>query len=352
VLTLTVMPGNITRPPNAWLDDLLARVRTLAGVEAAGAIYLRPLMLGPIGQGVLVHLEGQADTREAGESNPTLNHQIATPGYFEAMRIPLRAGRFFSDRDVMNAPRVAIVSESTAQRLWPGQDPLGKRLMLSTFTPGGPRRAWRTVVGVVSDVRYRGLDEVQLDVYDPALQVGRPADTIVLRTAGDPLAMAAAVRSAARQLDPTSIVDNVASMDAVVGRAQAPWRLTTWLFVLFAALAFGLAALGLFSLVALDVAQRGREFAIRLALGAPPAAVVKSVLARAGWRVLAGVAVGLVAAIVATRALRGLLFGVVPEDVATYAAVLALLLTAVVLAAYLPARRAVRADPQALLREG
>jgi putative ABC transport system permease protein len=352
VLTLTIMPGNITRPPNAWLDDLLARVRTLPGVQAAAAIYLRPLMLGPIGQGVLVYLEGQPETRETAESNPTLNHQIATPGYFEAMRIPLRSGRLFSESDTAQAPRVAIVSESTARRLWPGQDPIGKKLLMSAFTPGGPQRAWRTVVGVVSDVRYRGLEEVQLDVYDPALQVGRPADTIVLRTEGEPMALAPRLRALARQIDPTSIVDSVTSMDAVVSRAQAPWRLTMWLFVLFAALAFGLAALGLFSLVALDVTQRSREFAIRLALGAAPATVVKGVLARAGSRVVSGVGAGVLTAAAATRALRGLLFGVAPEDLITYAAVLGLVLASVALAAYLPARRAVRVDPQALLREG
>ena len=115
---------------------------------------------------------------------PTLNHQIATPGYFEALKIPLRAGRLFTDRDTADVPRVAIVSESTARRLWPGQDPIGKRLSMATFTPGKPGTAWRTVVGVVSDVRYRGIEEVQLDVYDPALQVGRPADNIVVRAVG------------------------------------------------------------------------------------------------------------------------------------------------------------------------
>jgi putative ABC transport system permease protein len=319
-------------------------VRALPGVEAAGAVYLRPLMLGPIGQGVRIHLEGQPETREASDANPTLNHQIATPGYFDALRIPLRAGRVFTDQDTARTPRVAIVGESTARRLWPGQDPIGRRLSMATFTPGGPPRAWRTIVGVVSDVRYRGLDAVQLDVYDPALQVGRPADNILVRASGDPAALAAAIRSHARELDPTSIVDGITAMEAVVTRAQAPWRLTMWMFVLFAALAFGLAALGLFSLVALDVTQRTREFAIRLALGAPRAAILRSVLARAAWRVGLGLALGLGAAITASRALRGLLFGVAPNDPLTYAVVIGLVLSAVTLAAYVPARRAGRVE--------
>jgi ABC-type antimicrobial peptide transport system permease subunit len=201
-------------------------------------------------------------------------------------------------------------------------------------------------------VRYRGLEEVQLDVYDPALQVGRLADNVVVRTAGDPLALAAPVRALARELAPAVIVDSVTTMDAVVGRAEAPWRLTMWMFVLFAAMAFGLAALGLFSLVALDVAHRGREFAIRLALGASRAAMLRNVLLRAGWRVAIGLALGLSAAVAASRAMRGLLFEIAPDDPVTYAAVLTVVPIAVAAAAYVPARRAAQADPQTLLRQG
>jgi putative ABC transport system permease protein len=352
VLSITVQPGTIGRPPNVWLQEVLTRVRALPGVEAAGAVYLRPLMLGPIGQGLTVVLEGQPETREAAEANPVLNYQIATAEYFETLKIPVRAGRFFTDRDTEDMPRVAIVGESTARRLWPGQNPIRKRLSMSTFTPGDPSRAWRTVVGVVSDVRYRGIDEVQLDVYDPALQIGLAADNIVVRTSGDPLMLAAPVRAIARELDSTAIVDGATTMDAVVGRAEAPWRMTMWMFVLFAALAFGLAALGLFSLVALDVAHRSREFAIRLALGASRGAILRGALARAGWRVAIGLGLGFVVASVAGRAIRGLLFGIAADDVITYASVLAMVLFAVAVAAYVPARRAARTDPQGLLTQG
>jgi predicted lysophospholipase L1 biosynthesis ABC-type transport system permease subunit len=223
---------------------------------------------------------------------------------------------------------------------------------MSGFTPGKPGRAWRTVVGVVSDVRYRGLDEVQLDVYDPAMQVGRPADNVVVRTSGDPLALAGSIRSLARARDATATIDEVTTMQAVVSRAEAPWRLTMWMFVLFAALAFGLAALGLFSLVALDVTHRGREFAIRFALGAPRTAILRGVLMRAAWRVSIGLVVGLVASVAASRAMNALLFGIAPTDGLTYAGVLFIVLLAVGLAAYVPARRAGRVDPHALLRQG
>ena len=184
---------------------------------------------------------------------------------------------------------------------------------------------WRTVVGVVSDVRYRGLRDVQLDVYDAAMQTGRPADNIVVRASVDPLSVASAIRSIAHDLDSTAIVDDITTLDAVVARAEAPWRLTMWLFTLFAALAFGLSAVGLFALVALDVAQRQREFAIRSALGASRRAIVRGVLVRAGWRVAAGAAVGVVIALIAGRSMRGVLYGVAPADGWTYFVALTLL---------------------------
>ena len=223
--------------------------------------------------------------------------------------------------------------------------------MMATFTPGGPPRAWRTVVGVVADVRYRGIDGVSLDVYDPALQVGRPADNIVVRAAGDPLAVAPFVSALAREMDPRAVVDGVTSMEAVVRRAQAPWRLSVSLFLLFGGFAFGLAALGLFGLVALDVAHRRREFAVRLALGASRGAIVRGVLGRAGVRVAAGLAAGLLTALLVTRTMHSVLFEVVPADAVTYASVLAIVLVVVAVAAYVPARRAVRADPRELLKQ-
>jgi len=351
VVSMTVQPGSTRRPPNEWLQDVLTRVRALPGVDAAGAVYLRPLLLGPIGDGVRVYLEGQPLDRESADRNPGLNHQNATPGYFEAMRVPLVAGRYFTDEDTIDRPRVAIVSESTAKRLWPGRDPIGRRITMAAYRPGTPRLQERTVVGVVADVRYHSIGETQLDIYDPARQVAQPATSFVVRTSGEAGATANAVRRIAKELDGAAIVDEVTTMDAVVGRAQAPWRMATWLFALFGGLAFGLSALGLFSLVALDVAYRRREFAIRLALGSPAAALVKGVLARAGWRVAAGLALGFAVALAASRALRSVLFGVAPDDPATYASVLTIVLLAVAIAAWLPARRALVSDPHAVLRE-
>jgi putative ABC transport system permease protein len=359
VLSLKVEPGNPAQPGNTttgrnlWTQELLTHLRALPGVEAAGAVQLRPLMFGPIGSGVGVRLEGQPETVQALDANPTLNHQVATPGYFEAMRIPLRAGRYFDDRDTADMPRVAIVGESTAKRLWPAQNPIGRRVFMRGFTRSpSPNLVSRTVVGVVSDVRYHAIGEVQFDIYDPALQVDSPADNVVVRTSGDPRGILDGVRAAARRLDAAAVVDEITTMEAVVGRAEAPWRLTMWMFVLFAAMAFGLSAVGLFSLVALEVAHRRREFAIRLALGAPGATIVRNVLWRAAWRVAGGLVLGFGVAFAASRVLRSLLFGVAPDDAVTYGVVLAVVLTVVAFAAYLPARRAVQGDPHAILRQG
>jgi putative ABC transport system permease protein len=351
VVSMTVRPGAATPAPNKWLQDLLVRVRAMPGVESAGAVYLRPLLLGEIGDGVHVYLEGQPLTQQTSDSNPGLNHQNATPGYFETMKVPLRAGRFFTNDDTMDRPRVAIVGESTARRLWPNQNPIGRRVTMYSFRREGPRLAERTIVGVVADVRYHALGEVSLDIYDPALQVDNGTGNVVVRAAGEAGAVAGMVRGIARGLDRDAIVDEVTTMDAVVGRAEAPWRLATWMFVLFGALAFGLSALGLFTLVALEVAYRRREFAIRLALGSPADAIVKGVLLRAAWRVGAGLIVGFAVAFAASRAMRSLLFGVAPDDAATYLMVLAIVLIAVSIAAWLPARRALVSDPHALLRE-
>jgi putative ABC transport system permease protein len=350
VLSLTVEPRTSATPPNVWMSQLLERIEALPGVEAAGAVYLRPLQLGAIGQGVLVRMDGQAATRAAMEQNPILNHQIATPGYFRAMRIPLVQGRLFADSDHSQAPRVAIVSAATAARLWPGRNAIGQRMGMSSFIPGVQGPQWRTVVGVVADVRYRGLNDVLLDVYDPALQVGRPATSVAVRAAGDPLALAGAIQAEARALDAGVIVDGVTTLDAVVRRATAPWRLSAWMFLIFGGLAFGLSAVGLFSLVTLDVANRRRELAVRLALGASRRSILRLVLTGAAWRVAAGVAAGLAVAVGVTRAVRSLLFQVTPVDPSTYAGVVALVAGVVTIAALLPALRAARIDPIGVLK--
>jgi putative ABC transport system permease protein len=267
------------------------------------------------------------------------------------MRVRLAKGRFFTDDDKAGQPRVAIVGETTARRLWPGRDPIGQRLLLPTFIPGDRVPIWRTVVGVVSDVSYRGLNDLRLDVYDAALQSGTQATDLVIRASGDLRALVPEVQAEARRMDAQVVIDRVSTLDAIVAKETAPWRFSVWVLSLFGAIAFLLAGLGLFGLVSMDVAARTRELAIRLALGARRADVLRTVLVVAGWRVLAGLALGLIAAAIGARALRALLFGVTPFDAASYAIAVGLVAAVVGVAAYLPARRASSIDPLALLRQ-
>lgn len=351
VLSISVEPQVQTPPTNEWMRQLIERVQALPGVESAGSIFLRPLALGPIGQGAWVILEGQSGGAQAAAQNPVLNYEVATPGYFSTMRIPLKRGRLFTEQDTAATERVAIVGERTAETLWPGEDPIGKRFMTSTFARGqGPRNAWRRVVGVVADVRYRGVDQVHLDAYDPAAQTPLPVTDLAVRTSGDPLHLAAAIQAEARRMDPQALVSNISTMDTIVARAIAPWRFSAWVFSLFALLSFVLATAGLFTMITLDAAERRREFAIRLAVGADRRDIAGTVLRAAAIRVAAGVSIGVAAALAGTRALTSLLFGIEPLDAITYGGVLALVIAVVALASYLPARLASRVDPVELLR--
>ena len=350
VLSMNVTPRAPGNASNVWFDDLLKRVASLPHVEDAGAILLPPLALGPIGQETSVLLEGQPDTPQSRRANPTLNYQVATAGYFRTMRIALDAGRFFDARDDARAPRVAIVSESAARRLWPGRNPIGQRLAMPSFTPGSQKDIWRMVVGVVDDVRYRGVTDVRLDVYDPALQAWMVADDLVIRTTSDPLSVAASIQATARALDPRVVVDRISTMDAAVSRATAPWRLGAGMLALFAAVASVLAAVGLFSVVSLTVASRRHEFAIRLALGAEPRRVLRHVMTSTAAWIGGGVIIGIALAIGGARAIRSLLFEIDPVDGPTYASVIVCLLIVVAVASYIPARRAAKIDPIVTLR--
>jgi putative ABC transport system permease protein len=333
-----------------FFTTLLERMRALPGVEAAGAVLLRPLELGPIGINAWVLREGQA-TKER-ETNPAVNYQVVTPGYFRAMGIPLRAGREFDERDTDGAPPVVVVAEATARRLWPGEDAVGKRIA----THGTPQEKdgswrWATVVGLVPDARYRGLADVRLDLYVPFEQSPFPVQYVVIRTASDPAPLAAAIRQVVRGLDKDLPVTGVASLGAIVDGALGGPRFRAVLIAAFAFLALLLAAVGIWGVVAWSVAQRAQEIGLRMALGARAPEVVRHVVAQGLAPALAGVAVGLAVAWTSSRALSTLLFGIPPDDPSTFAAVAALLLGVATGASLLPAWRAARLDPVAALRE-
>ena len=352
VVTLNVTPRSASAISlgNRWFDDLLGQVSRLPTVTAAGGILLSPFALGPIGQETRVLLEHQPDVAESRRENPTLNYQVATPGYFDTLGITLEEGRLFNAADDRRAPRVAIVSESTATRLWPGRRAVGQRLAYPTFMPGQPGDEWRTVVGVVGDVRYRGVTDPRLDVYDAALQSNMLADEVVLRTSGDPLAAAAVVTSLVHRLDPQAVVDRVSRLDDAVAGAMAPWRLGAAVLALLATAATVVVAIGFVGLVNLEIATRKRELAIRLAIGATARHIVHALLTGPGFWIGAGLAAGLAAGAVGSLSLRGFLVGVEPLDATTYISVGVLTLVTIVAPALVMLRAVLAIDPRESLQ--
>lgn len=278
---------------------------------------------------------------------PGTTFQRILPNYFQVMGIPLVRGREFDQRDDGKQGHVIVINESFARRFWPNGDPLGKRIGIG---PNG-EKAWHTIIGVVRDVRNAGLDsKVGFATYEPLAQHARSTMELAVRVAGEPSAAIAGLRRELRRIEPGLLIDQVETMSQRIDDSVAPRRLNLVLFGLFAGLALVLASVGLYGVVAYSASQRTQEFGIRMALGALPGDVLKLVL-RQGLRLaLAGVLIGIAAALAVTRLLASLLFGVAPSDPFTMAGV-ALLLTLVALGAcWLPAYRATRIAPTVALR--
>ncbi|HSL20156.1 MAG TPA: ADOP family duplicated permease [Vicinamibacterales bacterium] len=326
----------------------IERLRRLPGVSAVAALFLRPFEFGPIGAGVAVLLEGQSPRdRDAWGENPSLNAEAITPEYFKVMRIPILEGRAFNEQDTRESPPVAIVSRSAARRLWPGHNPIGKRLMNSAELKNG---TWRTVVGVVGDVRYRGLTEVTFDLYEPYLQSEVDVSHFVVQASADASTFLGPLRDEIRAIDPHAIVDAIRPMQAVVDRQVAPWRFAALLFSLLAGLALAVAVVGVYALLAQQVVERTREIGVRIALGARHEQIVRFFAWRTSRVIGAGLLAGVAVALAVGRSMSALLFGVAPADAVTYAVVCALLVVAAAAGAYRPIRHAMAVDPIVALR--
>ncbi len=329
----------------AFYDRLLERLRARPGVSNAAAVLLRPLE-GEIGWDFPFTVEGQS--QEQHEANPLSNFETISPGYFQTLGIPLRAGRDFDDRDRRDAEPVAIVNESFARRFWPG-GALGRRIKVSE--PAAPI-PWRRIVGIAADARYRGLERSTLDFYVPYRQeMFFPAHVLVRTRAGDPLSLAGELREAVRELDPDQPVAGLTTMEERTAAQLAVPRFLMSLAGLFALLASVLAALGIFGLISYATTRRTREIGLRLALGSPRRAVL-GLMARQGLLpALAGLAVGLPAAAALAGGLAGLLHGIRPGEPAVFAAVGLALLAVAAVASYVPALRATRIAPSTALRQ-
>jgi putative ABC transport system permease protein len=335
----------------ALVDAVLDSARRLPRAIAAGAVYQRPFANGAIGMDTNVIIEGQPLASDSASRNPILNWEAATPDYFRTMDIRLLRGRLFDERDTAKAPPVVIVGQSLADRLWPGQDPIGRR-MLAYGAPGleGEKPVWQTVVGVVEDARYREVETPRFDLYLPYRQAPNQVQHFMVRLSGNPLAAVTALRSAVAALDPEARVDGISTMEEVVGRAFAPWRFSSIVVSAFAAIALTFAAVGIATVVAFAVTQRTREIGVRVALGAQTRDVVVLVASEGARIVLVGLPVGVLAAWFLRRSVESMLFGVAPDDALTFGGVTLLLGVVSLLAAYLPARSAARIDPASALR--
>jgi putative ABC transport system permease protein len=327
-----------------FYEELLARTRALPGVTAAAAVTTLPLGGDVDGYGLHLPARPLAHPEDA----PSADRFVVTPDYFAAMRIPLVAGRPLGADDRQGGPAVAVVNETLARALFPAGDAIGQQVAL-----GPPTAVPRTIVGVVGDVRHQGLDRpVEYQVYVPQAQWiwAETALTLVVRGAGDPAASARAVRAIVTDLDPAQPVTNVVPLADVVAGASATRRFATVLLSVFAGTALVLAIVGLYGALGMLVAQRRREIAVRLALGAAPRAIRRLVARRGLGPVLGGLALGVALAAASAGALGSLLYGVKALDPAAFAGAVGVLLAAATGAAAGPAWRASRIDPADALR--
>jgi predicted permease len=358
VLALVVPGGSRLETPadtDAFYEELLGRVRALPGVVAATSTYSPPLAANDFATGVAP--EG-ADSED---DEPIMaGTVIVRDDYFETTGVRLLRGRDFGAGDRLGAPPVAIVSETMARTLWPGEDPLGRRFVFTgglsgsadSFDPAFFPDEPFTVVGVAGDVRRQSLAEPpRPEYYRPHAQITWASQYLVVRTRDDPDPVAARMRATVWSLDPTVAVESVRTLAAQVAESVATPRFRVLLLGAFALVTGVLAMVGLYAVVALSVARRTREMGIRLALGAERGALVRGVVAGGLRLVLVGIAVGLAIAWAGSGVLASMLFEVAPTDPATYAAVGALTAVVAVLACWVPARRASRVDPTRSLRE-
>ncbi len=345
VLTADVLMRAKAEQRAALFQDTLQRVAQLPGVEAVGAVH--PLPLGGTFEAYTFRIEGRPPAPPGQE--PAADFRIVSPDYFRAMGIQLRRGRAFTERDNMDAPQTMIVNETFARRFFPDGDAIGQRVTASDSDDETPPRE---IIGVVSDVRHAGLDaEAGPEYYISYLQTETPPRlTVVARTAGDPVSLAQPLRGAIRQVDPNAPIFNVRTMNQLLAESVARRRFNMMLLGAFSVVALVLASIGIYGVMSYSVTQRTHEIGIRIALGAQARDVLRMVVGQGMILALIGTGLGVAAALLLTRLMSSLLFGVSATDPLTYAAISLLLILMAFLACYLPARRATRVDPMTALR--
>ena len=331
---------------NEFFDSVLQRVAALPGVNSAA--FTRNL---PLSGAVVTSAFKMQVKEESHQPPPVGDSQFAlltdvSPSYFRTMGIPVLAGRLFEDGDRDGAPKVAIVSQSLARAYWGAENPLGKHVSFPITPP-----AWCEIVGVVGDTRHAGLSaEPSEELYLPLHQNASPTAFLVVRTEGAPALITAEVRRAVAEVDRNEPLSEFLTMQEHISNSMAPSRFRTVLLSIFAALALTLAVVGLYGVMSYTVSQRTHEIGVRMAIGARREDVVKLVVGQGLKLTLLGVGIGIIGALVLTRLLSSLLYGVGPVDPLAFGAAALVLTAAALLATYLPARRATKVDPLVALR--
>jgi len=328
---------------SAFLDRLQPQLAAIPGVRSAALINLLPLT----GSNNITIVEAEGQEYRPGEE-PTVNFKVVYGDANRALGVPLRRGRSLTLQDVADSARAVVINETAARHLFPGQDALGRRVRFGRATDSVP---WYEVVGVAADVRDRDPSRpVPNQAYLPYRDWEYRTMSIVLRTEGDPMQVAAAMRAAVQGLDPLLPVFNVSSLDRLVQQSWWDRRLYSQLFGAFAVIALLLASVGLYAVIAYGVAQRTREIGVRMALGAGLRDVITMVVRHGAVLTGIGLGIGLMAALALTRVLRGLMFGVSTTDPLVFSGVAAVLAACALLACVVPARRAARVHPVEALR--
>ena len=346
VMDLALAGDKYKEPPTRveFYRQLVGRLAALPGVRKVGAASLIPLTR--YNNSSAFTVEGRPPLPAGQETHA--QWRSTSPSYLEAMNIPLRRGRYLTERDNReDAPRAVVVNEAMARKFFAGEEPLGRRL---DFGDGAKEGLWE-IVGVVGDVRHEGLDEVpEPEVYVAHAKSPARSMTVVLRSGNDPTQFVAAAQTELRALDAEQPLFNVRTMDRAVREDIAPQKLATWMMGVFAVIALALAAIGLYAVMSYSVTQRTREIGIRMALGAQRSDVLRLVVGQGMILTFVGLAIGLGASLLLTRGMSKVLYGVSATDPLTFAGI-SLLLAVIALAAnYFPARRATKVDPMDALR--
>jgi putative ABC transport system permease protein len=343
----TMDPYRTAAQEAVLLREILRRSRTLSGVEEAAVGDEDALPLGHSQPSRLPLIRESIETME--NQAPLIESPIVSPEYFHLLGMPLERGRVFSEQDIETTPQVAVINEAAARTYWPNQDPVGKRVRLHLDTRGlssSAQPAWTTIIGVIADARTESLaDAGTPQIYRSAYQRPTKEVAIFLRGQLDPSAISEQVRSQVQAVDATLPVFHAQTLDEVLSTSLSVRRFSMEMVAFFAATALLLAGLGIYGTISYLVNEQRREIAIRLALGAQRGTILKMVLRRGLGLAAAGAGLGVAGALLVSHLMAGLLFGVSPNDLTTFAAV-TIVLTGVSLAAsYIPALRAMRLDP-------